>query len=201
MFRALGLAGALALAIGLSTPAHAQQMVTGGYCGDVTWQGGQPEAVWVAFRRNNTWATAEDGAMSAMGQGSFSQTGNTLNMTGGQSPQYQVVAIATGDRVEGTVVASDGRRGVISMTMMRSTGTAQRNTPVPPNFVPTSAERAIAGDMQGLLEAISWGWTPQGVEYWRPIYQAGRLPDHAAETLRDWIRRSNAGERPVCDAQ
>jgi hypothetical protein len=136
-----------------------------------------------------------------MGVGTFTQNGATLTMTGGETTRYTVIATAVENRIVGEVTASDGTRGVISVTQMRGAGSGVRSSPVPANFVIASAERALAGDMQGLLEAMSWNWTPQGTDYWRPIYESGQLPDHAADALRDWVRRAQAGERPVCDAQ
>lgn len=200
MLRHLGLAGAFALAMALFSPAYAQQ-AQGGFCGSVTWQGQSPIPVWIALRRNNTWATAEDGAMAAMGQGTFTQSGATLTMTGGETTRYTVIATAVEDRIVGEVSASDGTRGIISVTQMRGTGSGLRSSPVPANFVIPSAERALAGDMEGVLEAFSWNWTPQGADYWGAVYDSGRLPDHAAAAIRDWVRRAQAGERPVCDAQ
>lgn len=200
MLRHLGLAGVFALAIALASPAYAQQ-AQGGFCGAVTWQGQQATPVWIALRRNNTWATAEDGAMAGMGQGTFTQSGSTLTMTGGETRQYTVVANVINDRIIGEVTANDGARGVIAVTYMRGTGAGLRSSPVPANFVASAAQRALAGDMQGLLEAMSWNWTPQGSVYWGTIYDSGRLPDHAADALRDWVRRAESGERPVCDAQ
>lgn len=200
MMRQLMFCLVAAVGFAVSSPAMAQQRVLGPYCGDVTWQGQPPTNVWIYLRPNNTWTAAVEGALSEVDTGAFTQSGATVVLTGG-SPQYRVTATIAGERLLGEVSAADGRRGTISVTLMHGTGAGLRSSTVPPNFASDAAEQALAGSMQGVLEATSWGWTPQGVEYWRAIYQSGQLPDHAAAALRDWIRRAQAGERPVCDAQ
>lgn len=200
MIRKLMVGLAAAIAFALASPAMAQQTALGPYCGEVTWQGQSPIDVWVFLRRDQSWTAAVSGALSEVDRGSYTQSGATVTMIGGQ-PGYQVTATVSGARLIGQVTAADGRRGTFSVTQMRGTGSGLRSSPLPPQFVPEEAEEALAGSMRGLSRAFAWGWSPQGVEYWSTIHQSGQLPDHAVDALRDWIQRARAGERPVCDAQ
>ncbi|MBC7768243.1 MAG: hypothetical protein H7124_05600 [Phycisphaerales bacterium] len=132
---------AAAALLALAAPASAQDEALGPYCCEVTWQGQAPIDTWVYLRRNGSWTAAVEGALSEVDRGPYTLNGATLTMSGGESVQYQIGATAAGGRLSGNVSASDGRRGVISMTQMRGTAAGLRSSPLPPNFSPEAAER------------------------------------------------------------
>jgi hypothetical protein len=200
MFRLLSLCGAaLAAALSFATPARAQDLVYGAYCGEVTFRGQAPIDTWVIFLSENRWsAPISAGPFTDVDNGTTSQSGSSLSMF---SNRYTIVASALNGRIVGEVTADDGRRGVISMTQMNGTGAGLRSSSVPPDFSVDGAREALSGDINGVRRAVTWAWSPQGSTYWRTIYESGQLPDHATAALRDWVRREEAGERPACDAQ
>jgi hypothetical protein len=183
-------------------PARAQETVFGAYCGEVTWQGQAPVDSWIIFLTENRWsAPLTAGPFTDATDGTRTQNGTMLTMRSTEAPYYSMNASAANGRIVGEVSANDGRRGTISLSQMTGTGAGLRSSSLPPDFAPDAAREAIAGDIEGVQRAVTWAWTPQGSTYWRSVYQSGRLPDHAADALRDWLRRYDAGETPACDAQ
>ena len=120
-------------------------------------------------------------------------------MRSNEAPYFTINAVLTDERIIGEITAEDGRRGLVTLTHMRPLDRGVRSSPLPPGFVASAAQRALNGDMEGLNQAFSWSWTPQGSAYWRGM--SGALPDDARAAINDWIRRANAGEQPTCQAQ
>lgn len=202
MVRLSSVCAALAALFALATPAHAQNTdLYGGYCGEVTWSGQAPIDAWIIFRTENRWsAPLSVGPFMDGSDGTYTQSGTMVTFRGNEGPHYVITASASGGRIVGEVTADDGRHGVISLTQMEGAGSLLSSN-VPPDFVIESAQQALQGDMQGVSRATVWAWTAQGSAYWRAIRQGASLPPDAAEAMRDWIRRAQAGEQPVCSAQ
>ena len=185
----------------LAPAAHAQD-VFGAYCGQVTWNGQAPIHTWLVFMNGGRYSTASsDGAFTDAPDGAYVQNGTSLTLRSDLAPNYAATATAANARVVGVVTDNSGRSGVISLTQMTGTGAGLRSSPLPPDFSSDAAQRALNGQIEAVGEAVTWSWTPQGSDYWRAIQQSGQLPPAAADALRDWIRRAQVGERPVCDAQ
>lgn len=197
--------GALAIAIALATtlaPAAHAQTLRSAYCGEVTWQGQAPEDTWIMMLNEDRWTSPpRQGPLSAAPTGLRTVNGAHITMRSNDAPNFNISAVLTDERIIGEITAADGRRGVITLTHMRPLNREVSSSSVPPSFVVEAAQRALAGDMEGLNQAFSWGWTPQGSAYWRTIAQSGALPDHARAAITDWLRRARAGERATCDAQ
>jgi hypothetical protein len=188
--------------LAFASPARAQEVVWGAYCGEVTWAGQAPVDAWIIFLNEGRYSSPlTAGPFTEATTGTRTQNGSMLTMRSNDPPYYQITASAMNGRIVGEVSASDGRRGIISLTQMIGTGGALRSSPLPPDFDPPSAQAALNGDMQGVNRAVTWAWTPQGSDYWRSIRESGALPGDAAAALRDWIRRDAAGEQPACAAQ
>lgn len=187
-----------AAALGLSTPASAQSnLLYGGWCGQISWSNGGTSDTWLLFLQNQGWSsslTAGD-----LGGGSYTLSGNRITFRQDDAPHNVITATINGERITGTATNDRGERGTFAIAMLHPPGGPRTSSPLPPDFSSNAAQQALNGDREQLASAVTWGWTEQGSEYWRNIYNgSGALPSAARAALQDWIQRENAGEQPRC---
>lgn len=202
MARALGLtvAAALGLIAANARAAAQEEPLYGAYCGQVTWEGRAPVDAWIIFLRGSRWNTPSAGAFGeALGGGPMTQEGTSLVMRSDRPPHFVLTTTARNGRITGTVTSDRAVRGAVSLAQMQGAEAGLSSSPIPPDFVPRRAQEVLAGQWDGLNQVMTWAWTPQGSGYWRRIFNNGPpLPPEAADALRDWIRRAEAGEQPRC---
>lgn len=185
--------------LGISSPALAQSnMLYGGWCGQISWSNGTTSDTWFLFLQNQGWSSSL--TSGNLGGGSYSLSGSRITFRGDDAPRNVINATISGERITGTVTNDNGQRGTFAIAMLHPPGGARASSPLPPDFSPDAAQRALTGERDQLASAVTWGWTQQGSEYWRSVYQgSGPLPAAARAALQDWITRYNRNEQPRCD--
>lgn len=66
---------------------------------------------------------------------------------------------------------------------------------IPEGFDVTAARDILNGNTHVVRDAFVWEHTPQGPDYWVRVQDAQALPPEAAEAIRGWVARFEAGER------
>ncbi len=198
---ALRLMCLLAIAMIAAPVARAQGVAAGaGYCGQVTWEGEEPEDTWVIFLPNDRYQMPLSiGALREAPVGAISAAGDHLTMRSDGAPHFVADMMMADGGFVGAISNDRGEHGTIRLSPMRGSGGALRSSPLPPGFAPDYARTALAGEWDDLRFFAAWPWAPQGTRYWLDIYRAGPpLPADARAAIEDWLRRAAAGEQARC---
>lgn len=110
----------------------------------------------------------------------------------GTTPQGQAF---WGEQHSNRRLSPEGRQALLGFLEAYNRAVQVPAGSLPEGFDVEAARAILAGDTHVVRDAFVWEHTPQGPQYWLEVQDAPALPDDAAEILRGWVARYEAGER------
>ncbi|WP_395646351.1 hypothetical protein [Terricaulis sp.] len=110
----------------------------------------------------------------------------------GSTPQGQAF---WGEQHSNRRLSPEGRQALLGFLAAYNERVQTPSGSLPEGFDVEAARAIVGGDTHLVRDAFVWEHTPQGPDYWVQIQDAPALPEDAAEALRGWISRFEAGER------